>query len=418
MEKVIIIGGGAAGMMASIRYAERGFSVTLFEKNEKLGKKLFITGKGRCNLTNDCTEEGFFSHVVSNPKFLYSAYNAFNSQDVMSKFREWGLDIKVERGQRVFPVSDHSYDVTDTLKKRMKKLGIKVFLNTTVDEILIDDSKDENSEEGNSLPQITGVRSGDKIYHADRVLIATGGLSYPVTGSTGDGIKWAEESGHKTKTPQPSLVALTTGDHDLASLQGLSLKNVNFTIYRKKKVLYNEFGEMMFTHFGVTGPLVLTASALIGTELRKEELKGVIDLKPTVEDSKLDADLLRLFDENVNKDVQHAIRSLYPASFVPVLLDRSGIPRNKKVHDITKAERAAIRDNTKRFTILLTGLRGFEEAIITKGGVSVKDVNPATMESKKVKGLFFAGEVLDLDAMTGGFNLQIAWSTAWAAANA
>ena len=430
MEKVIIIGGGPAGMMASIRYAERGFDVTLLEKNEKLGKKLFITGKGRCNLTNDCSEETFFENVMSNPKFLFSAYHALSAQDTMALFGKWGLALKVERGNRVFPVSDHSYDVTDTLKKRMKALGVKVFLNTRVDDIVCKKKPDEQNADNQEkaavksassrkpTSYVTGVKAGHRFFEADRVLIATGGLSYPVTGSTGDGLKWAGRTGHRVTDCLPSLVAMNASDYDVATLSGLSLKNVTFSISRKKKLLFSGFGEMMFTHFGITGPLVLTASAAVGSVLKKEELTGYIDLKPRVDESRLDADLLRLFEDNANKNVSHAIRSLYPLSIVPVILDRGDIPADKKVHDITKAERIRIREVTKKFAVHLTGLRGFEEAIVTRGGVSVRDVDPATMESKKVEGLYFAGEVLDLDALTGGFNLQVAWSTAYAAANA
>lgn len=415
MKRVIIIGGGAAGMMASIRCAERGFDVLLIEKNEKLGKKLFITGKGRCNLTNDCSPEEFFSHVTSNPKFLYSSYYGFTAQDTMEKFREWGLKIKTERGQRVFPVSDHSYDVTDTLKKQMKRLGVKILLNTVAEDIILRENTEEISEE---KPQIKGLRAGGKFYPADRIIITTGGLSYPVTGSTGDGLRWAEKMGHRITECLPSLVAMSASDHDIVPLQGLSLKNVTFSILKNKKVVYEEFGEMLFTHFGVSGPLVLTASSCVGKLLRKGELQAFIDLKPAVSHEKLNSDFLRLFEENPNKDVLHAIRSLYPASLVPVILERAGISPHKKVHDITKEERGRLREVTKHFALHLTGLRGFEEAIITKGGVSVKEVDPSTMASRRVSGLYFAGEVLDLDALTGGFNLQIAWSTAWAAANA
>ncbi|MDO4478358.1 MAG: NAD(P)/FAD-dependent oxidoreductase [Lachnospiraceae bacterium] len=422
LEKTVIIGGGAAGMMAAIRYAQRGFDVTLLEQNEKLGKKIFITGKGRCNLTNDCDEETFFSSMISNPKFLFSSYAACTAQDVMRLFESWGLEIKVERGRRVFPVSDHSYDVIDALKLTMKKLGVKVLLNTKAEALLTEDLPEEPTEDGKKKKgptmRITGVKAGGRVYPADRVLVATGGLSYPSTGSRGDGHRMAEATGHRVTACRPSLVAITCGDVDLKPLQGLSLKNVTLSVYRGKKVVYSDFGEMLFTHFGVSGPLVLTAGARIGDDFKKGPVKATIDLKPTVDEQRLDEDLVRLFEEHANKDAVHAIRSLYPASMVNVLLDRAGIPLNKKAHDITKAERAALRSATKAFTLNMTGLRGFEEAIVTHGGVSVKDVDPATMASKKVKGLYFAGEVLDLDAVTGGFNLQIAWSTGWAAGSA
>ena len=421
-EKAIVVGGGAAGMMAAIRLAERGVSVTLFEKNEKLGKKLFITGKGRCNFTNDCEPDVFFENVVSNPRFLYSAYYGYTAQDVISGFESWGLKTKVERGHRAFPASDHSYDVIDCLKKRLERLKVNVRLNTEVTEILTGSSQepDGTGNEAGTTGQLkaVGVRSGGKVFKADRVIIATGGLSYPSTGSTGDGYKWAEALGHTVVKPRPSLVAMTCAEHDLTALQGLSLKNVAFHIEGRKKAgkdLYSGFGEMMFTHFGLTGPLVLTASALCGKALEAGPLSGRIDLKPAVPSERLDRDLIDLLNENANRDVRHAVRDLYPASIIPVLLDRTGIPPHKKAREITKEERAALVSETKSFAVTVTGTRGFSEAIITQGGVSVKEIDPSTMASKKIKQLYFAGEVLDVDALTGGFNLQIAWSTANAA---
>ena len=447
-EKAIVVGGGAAGMMAAIMLSERGFETTLLEKNEKLGKKLFITGKGRCNFTNDCEPDIFFENVVSNPRFLYSALYGLTPQDVISLFESWGLETKVERGQRAFPASDHAYDVIDCLKRQLKKAGVRVELNTEVTGLLTSGEADGGpglkSSEDSARLRVTGVRTRNKAYSADRVIIATGGLSYPTTGSTGDGYKWAESLGHTIVPCRPSLVALTCAEHDLAALQGLTLKNVSFTVKpltdpngentgntrdgengrngknskKKRRSLYSGFGEMLITHFGVTGPLVLTASARCGRALEEGPLAGSIDLKPAVPADDLDRDLTGFLAENANRDCLHAIRPLYPASFVPVLLDRAGIPAHKKAHDITREERAALVSVTKNFLVTLTGLRGYNEAVITQGGVSVKEVDPGTMASKMADNLYFAGEVLDVDALTGGFNLQIAWATGAAAGRA
>ena len=431
MGSAIVVGGGAAGMMAAVMLGERGFDVTLLEKNEKLGKKIFITGKGRCNFTNDCEPDTFFESVISNPRFMYSSYYAMTAQDILALFESWGLETKVERGQRAFPASDHAYDVIDCLKRQLKRVGVTVRLNTEVTEILTASLEEadrpdadpvssgkKGAKESGPGRKVTGVRCGCLVYPADRVIIATGGLSYPTTGSTGDGYKWAEALGHRVTDRRPSLVALNCAEQDLASLQGLSLKNVSFTVKDGKKTLAEGFGEMLFTHFGVTGPLVLTASARCGRTLEKKTLTGCIDLKPAVDRERLDRDLVKLLAENANRDVRYAIRSLYPASLVPVLLDRAGIPHDKKAHDITKEERRALLDETKAFVVTLMGLRGYNEAVITQGGVSVREIDPATMASKLIDGLYFAGEVLDLDALTGGFNLQIAWATGAAAGRA
>ena len=429
-EKAVVVGGGAAGMMASIMLGERGFDVTLLEKNEKLGKKIYITGKGRCNFTNDCEPETFFESVISNPRFMYSSYYAMTAQDLRALFESWGLETKVERGQRAFPASDHAYDVIDCLKRQLKRTGVTVHLNTEVTEILTASLEEadaapaqaetaaDHTDKRPAARKVTGVRCGKTVYRADRVIIATGGLSYPTTGSTGDGYKWAEALGHKVTDRRPSLVALNCAEQDLTALQGLSLKNVSFTVKDGKKSLYEGFGEMLFTHFGVTGPLILTASAKLGKTLEKKALTGRIDLKPAVAEERLDRDLVGLLNENANRDVRYAVRALYPASLVLVLLDRSGIPHDKKARDITKEERRALLNETKAFGVTLTGLRGYNEAVITQGGVSVKQIDPATMASKLVDGLYFAGEVLDLDAVTGGFNLQIAWATGAAAGRA
>lgn len=406
MEKVLIVGGGAAGMMASVLAAERGYEVHVFEKNEKLGKKVYITGKGRCNVTNACEDvEELIHAVVSNPKFLYSAFYGFTNQQVMGFFEESGVPLKVERGNRVFPVSDHSSDVIRGLENRMKKAGVKVHLRTEVSKICTENGC------------ICGIELSDgKKISADRVLIATGGLSYPSTGSTGDGYRFARETGHSLVEPKPSLVPLMAKEAYISEMQGLSLRNITLSVFQGKKCIYQEFGEMMFTHAGVTGPLVLTASAYIGKKLESCELMAFIDLKPALSKEQLDQRILREFEAGKNKQFKNVIGTLYPTSMRSIIIELSGINPEKPVHDITKEERERILNLTKAFPFTLTGMGEFKEAIITRGGVSVKEIDPSTMESKKVKGLYFIGEVLDLDAVTGGFNLQIAWSTAWLAA--
>ena len=407
MKKIIIIGGGAAGMFAAIVAAERGNEVHLYEKNEKLGKKIYITGKGRCNLTNACDMEKLIDSVCTNRKFLYSAFYGYTNQDVISFFEKHGMKTKTERGERVFPLSDKSADVIDTLRNAMKKAGVKVHLNTEVKEILIKDELEK---------MVEGIRLADKTeVLADKVLIATGGLSYKTTGSTGDGYRFAEHVGHKITELSPSLVPFNTGEEYGRQMQGLSLKNVTLSVYDGKKCLYEDFGEMMFTHFGITGPLVLTASTAVLKKLRQKELRIEIDLKPALSEEQLDARLLREFEAGHNKQFKNVIGVLYPTKMTPVMIGLSGISPEKRVNEITKAEREKLIQLTKHFPLTATGLRDYNEAIITRGGVSVKEVNPSTMESKLVSGLYFAGEVLDLDAVTGGFNLQIAWSTGYAA---
>lgn len=404
MSKVIIIGGGAAGMFAAVTAAENGHEVHIYEKNEKLGKKLFITGKGRCNLTNSCDMEELFDAVCTNGKFLYSAFYGFTNQDAMHFFEECGLKIKVERGNRVFPVSDHSSDVIGALQRKLKSLGVRVHLNTEVEEVL--------AEAG----QVKGIRTSDgATIRADAVIIATGGFSYQSTGSTGDGYRFARELGHKVTELSPALVPLNVKEDTARRLQGLSLRNVRAGIYAGKKCLYEDFGEMMFTHFGVTGPLILTASSRIQKQLRKQELRLVIDLKPALSEDQLDRRLLRDFDEAKNKQFRNALGGLFPSKLIPVMIEKSGIAPEKKVNEISREERHKFLSLMKNFELTVTGLRDYNEAIITKGGVHVKEINPSTMESKLVSGVYFAGEVLDLDAVTGGFNLQIAWSTAYAA---
>ena len=412
MSKVLIIGGGAAGMMAGVFAARNHHEVHILEKNEKLGKKVFITGKGRCNVANACDTEELFPAVMSNPKFLYSGFYSFGPQDVMNFFEEAGVPLKVERGNRVFPQSDHSSDIIRALERELKKAGAKVHLHTTVKEIV----KKPEAE------KVTGVILEDGTFmEGDAVIVATGGFSYQSTGSTGDGYRFARELGLKVTDISPSLVPLKTKEDYIPKLQGLSLKNTGLTIKNSKKVLYEDFGEMMFTHFGVTGPMILSASAHIGAKLAKAEngeLCAYLDLKPALTKEQLDARILREFETGQNKQFKNVIGVLFPSSLTPVMLELGGIPAEKKIHDISREERQHFVDLVKAFPFTITGMGEFKEAIITKGGVSVKEINPGTMESKKISGLYFAGEVLDLDAVTGGYNLQIAWSTAYLAAQA
>ena len=408
MSKVLIIGGGAAGMMAAAFAAKNGNRVEVFEKNEKLGKKLFITGKGRCNITNAADLEDFFPAVTSNPKFLYSAFYSFTNEQVISFFEELGVKTKVERGGRVFPVSDHSSDVIQALKSEMERLGVKINLNAEVKELI--------TEKSSTGETVNGIRlvSGKKI-SGDAVIVATGGISYPSTGSTGDGYRFARRCGHIVSELSPSLVPMEVKEWYAGELMGLSLRNIEIRITDGKKKLYQEFGEMLFTHYGVTGPVILSASSIVGKKLKDTELTLHIDLKPALTEEQLDKRVLREFETNHNRQFKNAVDSLFPSKLRPVIVELSGIPEEKKVHEITKEERLRFVRLIKDFTMTLTGLRGYNEAIITKGGVSVKEIDPGTMESKLVKGLYFAGEVLDLDAVTGGYNLQIAWSTGYLA---
>ena len=407
MSNVIVVGGGAAGMMAAVFAARNGQNVQLLEKNEKLGKKLFITGKGRCNITNAADIEDLFTAVISNPKFLYSGFYSFTNQQVIDFFEELGVKTKVERGERVFPVSDHSSDVIAAFSRELKSLGVSVSLHTEVKELLCEQDK------------VCGVLlTNGKKMKADAVIVATGGISYPSTGSTGDGYRFAKETGHRVTELLPSLVPMEVRQWYAKELQGLSLRNIEIRITDGKKKLYEEFGEMLFTHYGVTGPVILSASSVVGKTLRKKELTLHIDLKPALSEEQLDKRILREFDTNHNKQYKNSIDSLFPAKLKPVMIELSEIEPEKKVNEITKEERQRLVHLIKDFTMTLTGLRGYNEAIITKGGVSVKEIDPGTMESKIIKGLYFAGEVLDLDAVTGGYNLQIAWSTAYVAAQA
>lgn len=404
MHKVLIAGGGAAGMMAAVTAARNGRKVCLLEKNEKLGKKLFITGKGRCNITNAADIEDLFSAVVSNPKFLYSSFYCLTNAQVIDFFEELGVKTKVERGGRVFPESDHSSDVIHALEQEMRRLGVEIRLRSEVKEVLISDRR------------AAGVllSSGKKLY-GDGVVIATGGISYPSTGSTGDGYRFARTCGHKVTELSPSLVPMEVKEWYAKELMGLSLRNIEIKVTAENKKLYEEFGEMLFTHYGVTGPVILSASSIVGKRLKEQELTLHIDLKPALTEEQLDRRVLREFEANQNRQFKNAVDSLFPAKLRPVIVELSGISEEKKVNEITKEERIRFVRLIKDFTMTLTSLRGYSEAIITKGGVSVKEIDPGTMESKLVKGLYFAGEVLDLDAVTGGYNLQIAWSTGYLA---
>lgn len=478
LKKVIIVGGGAAGMMAAVVAADKGNRVCLIEKNEKLGKKLFITGKGRCNVTNAGDMDALFANVCSNEKFLYSAFYGYDNHAVMDFLEKAGCPLKTERGERVFPVSDHSSDVIQAFQRELKKRKVEIFLNTEVQELILDEVHGNSCEEagrttgdmcredgeaggtagnirreagessgaadkiwqesaassdrnaGQKLTKsgkdiqctsrITGVRlKSGKVLLGDSCIVCTGGLSYPSTGSTGDGYRFAEETGHRLTERVPSLVPFNIKENWCARLMGLSLKNVSVSMVRGGKALYEGFGEMLFTHFGVSGPLILSASSYYGQSGKgarkkketQEETILYIDLKPALDSEQLDRRLLRDFEANRGKQFKNSLGGLFPASLVPVMVELSGIHPDKKVNEVTKEERRNFAGLVKRLPLTVTGLRGFEEAIITRGGISVKDVNPSTMESKKVKGLYFAGEVLDLDALTGGYNLQIAWST-------
>ncbi len=410
MAQVIVIGGGAAGMLAAYAAAKKGHQVTLLEKNEKLGKKIYITGKGRCNITNAADIETIMSQVVSNPRFLYSALYGFTNQDMIRLLNDAGLETKVERGMRVFPVSDKSSDVIKTLSDLLFKQRVKVYLNKKVESLIL--KEDPESGEKQCLGVVT--EDGRKRM-ADVTIVTTGGISYPSTGSTGDGYRFAETAGHQITALSPALVPFTAEEEWTKELQGLSLRNVSVQITSGKKKLYSEFGEMLFTHFGVSGPAILSGSSVCAKHLKKNKLTLHIDLKPALDKEQLDARLLREFKEARNKQISNVLGALYPSSLVPVMLKISEIPADKIIHDVTREDRNRLIQNTKDLRITLNGLRGYNEAIVTQGGIKVKEINPTTMESKLVKGLRFAGEVLDLDAFTGGYNLQIAWSTGWAA---
>lgn len=407
MSKVAVIGGGAAGMMAAVAAAESGHSVILFEQNEKLGKKIYITGKGRCNLTNACDTEELFQNFVRNGKFLYSAVYGYDNQAVMQFFEDHGLKMKIERGNRVFPVSDHASDVIRALSQALRENHVQICLNCPVKEILTDDAG-----------RVSGIRyenrdshKKNEIFDCDAVVVACGGASYPTTGSDGNGWKLCEKLGHTLTDIRPALVPLTTKEDYIRQLQGLSLKNVTFSVHKGKKILYDAFGEMLFTHFGISGPLVLTASSALPDKYLKEELSFEIDLKPALSEEQLDRRLQKDFLENQNRQFKNSIHKLLPSKLIPVVIKLSGIDEEKKVNSITREERQVLVRVLKHFPGTITGTGTLAEAIITRGGIKVKEVNPSTMESKLVPGLYLCGEMLDLDAYTGGFNLQIAWST-------
>ena len=397
--KVIVIGGGAAGLFAAISAAENGADVLLLEKNDRCGKKLRITGKGRCNVTNDCTTEEFLQNVPSNPRFLYGALNCLSTQDVKDFFEGEGVPLKTERGKRVFPVSDKAEDIVSALVNACRDRGVKI-INEKVLSLIIEDEK------------IRGVKTHSGERYADAVIICTGGRSYSRTGSDGDGYEFARSAGHTVTPLLPSLVPIVCAGKLCPSLQGLSLKNVSLSIIDKntQKEVYSDFGEMMFTHFGITGPMVLSASAHI-PDISSGRYEARINLKPALDEKTLDARVLSDFSKYANKDLINALDDLLPQKLIPVVISLSGIDERKKVNSITREERKALTDVIRSIRLSLTGFRSLEEAIITKGGISVKEIDPKTMESKKCKGLYLAGEVIDVDAYTGGFNLQIAFST-------
>ena len=412
--KVVVIGGGPAGMMAAITSAKNGNNVTLLEKNKSLGKKLLITGKGRCNITSSLPMDEFIKNTPGNGMFLYSAYNNFTNQDIIKFLNEQGLKVKEERGNRIFPVTDKSKDVLDCFEKKLKSLNVKIMYNTQVTDVLINENN-----------KVTGVKlKNQKIINAKKIILATGGKSYPLTGSTGDGYEILKKLGHTITSIKPSLVPLETYEKDLHySLQGLSLRNVKikFIDTRKNKEIYEDFGEMLFTHFGVSGPTILSGSAhlvrykKIDNLLQEKNIKLIIDLKPALTEEQLDERILRDFEEEKNKSFKNSLDKLLPQKLIPVIVEYSNINPEKQVNSITKQERIKLVKILKGFEITIKKFRKIDDAIITSGGVSIKEVNPKTMESKKIKGLYLAGEILDVDSYTGGFNLQIAYSTGYVA---
>lgn len=403
MAKTIVIGGGAAGMMAAYAAAMCGNEVSLYEKNEKLGKKVYITGKGRCNVTNACETQDFFINIVTNPKFMYSPIYTFDNNMVQSFMEEWGCPLKTERGNRVFPQSDKSYDVINALIRAMRENNVDINLDSHVSDIL--------TENGH----VTGVRVNGCNIECDNVILATGGYSYPSTGSTGEGHTMASKLGHHITKCMPALVPFTAAEEWVKELQGLSLRNCGVTIYDGDHKIYEDFGELLFTHFGVSGPTVLSASSYAVDIIRKRPLRLVIDLKPALDEKQLDARILRDFEANINRKFMNSLDKLFPKSLIPVIIERSGIDAQCRVNEITRDKRQGLVKLIKNFDLTLTGLRGFNEAIITHGGVDVKEIDSSTMESKLIKGLYFAGEMIDVDAVTGGFNLQVAWSTGYLA---
>ena len=405
MKKVIVIGGGPAGMLAAGMSAKNGNETILVEKNEKLGKKLFITGKGRCNVTNNTDPEGLIANTVSNPYFLYSAFYSFTAQDTMAFFENMGIPLKTERGNRVFPVSDKSSDIIKGLKRFLDEQNVKIMLNTKVKGLIIKNNK------------VTGVDIGEKKLSCDGVIIATGGMSYRSTGSDGDGYRFAKKCGHSVTKLFPSLVPLKVKEDFCARLMGLSLKNVGAKFLVNGKTVYSEQGELMLAHFGVTGPLILSGSAYVMRAFDKDKVELAIDLKPALDEKELDTRLLKDFGKYANKAFKNGLDDLLPQKLIPVIVKLSGIDGDKKVNSVTKEERQRLLKLLKCFKMTLTGPTGFNEAVITSGGVNVDEIDPSTMRSKIVNGVSFCGEVIDADAFTGGFNLQIAFSTAFLAGN-
>lgn len=435
MSKVIVVGGGPAGMMAAIKSAESGNQVILLEQNEKLGKKLFITGKGRCNVTNACDTQTLLSHVISNPKFLYHAFYAFDSDACMAFFEQLGVKLKVERGNRVFPVSDHSSDIIKALSYELRRLGVEVRLQTTVAGLITEELMQEaasTQENGKCLSAQKEKKQKKKsaVYKsfcegvvlsdgtqllADAVILATGGVSYPLTGANGSGLEMARDAGMQVTQLYPALVPLHTKENWGHALMGLSLRNVSVTIRQGKKNLYDGFGEMLFTHNGVSGPLILSASSLLAGKLQNGEMELLIDLKPALDDAQLDKRLLRDFEKMQGKTIKNAMIDLLPGRLIEPVLRQAGMNPEQKVATVSKVQRQSVVDALKHLKLTITGTADFKEAIITQGGIAVKEVNPSTMESKHIRDLFLAGECLDLDALTGGFNLQIAWATGYLA---
>ena len=410
--KVIVIGGGPAGMMSAISSAESGNDVTIIEKMQSLGRKLLITGKGRCNITSSLDMDEFIKNIPGNGMFLYSAFKNYTNQDIIKLLKEEGLEVKEERGNRIFPVTDKSLDVLKCFEKKLKSLNVNIILNTKVKEILVEDNI------------VKGVKTEKEIINADKVILATGGKSYPLTGSTGDGYVMAQKLGHTVTKINPSLVPLEAFDKETCkNLQGLSLKNVQIELIdkNKNKVIYEDFGEMLFTHFGVSGPTILSSSAHlvryknIQQLFNENKISLKIDFKPALSEEKLNDRILRDFNEEKNKMFRNSLDKLLPQKLIPTIIKISGIDPNKKVNEITKIERKNLVKLLKNFEITIKGFRGIDEAIITSGGIKIKEINPKTMESKIIKGLYFAGEIIDVDAYTGGFNLQIAYSTGYTA---
>ena len=414
--KVVVIGGGPAGMMSAIMAKEAGNEVILIEKMKSLGRKLLITGKGRCNITSSLPMEEFIKNTPGNGKFLYSVFNNFSNKDIIKFLNKEGLEVKEERGNRIFPVTDKSQDVLDCFIKKLKKDKVEIHYNEKVEEILYDKKEDEKI--------VTGVRTSKGEIKADKVILATGGKSYPLTGSTGDGYCLAQKLGHTITNLKPSLVPIEIFEKSICkNLQGLSLRNVSIKIIdnENKKEIYSDFGEMLFTHFGVSGPITLSSSAHlvryknIDEKFKNKNIKIIVDFKPALSEEKLEARILRDFEEFKNKQFKNSLDKLLPQKLIPVIIKLSNINENKKVNEITKEERKQLVILLKNFTLTLEKLRPIEEAIITSGGINIKEINPKTMESKLVKNLYFAGEIIDVDSYTGGFNLQIAYSTGYVA---